>query len=131
MTRVRALVDDAEFIASVEKLYAALDDRISARRPCCTNRGLCCKFTTFGHKLFVTPVEREGRPSGCRIFFCEESSQSWLSPETEATLEKIKVLHARFDVPYVYVEWLDALRAVSDSQLDEQSILVDTDREHG
>ena len=142
--RVRALADDAGFIAAVDALYAALDTRIAARQPRCTNRGLCCRFTTFGHKLFVTPVElayfiakttrrpsaeadpgscpyqadgrcpaREARPTGCRVFFCEEASQAWQSPETEATLDEIKALHARFDLPYAYVEWLEALRIVA------------------
>jgi len=143
--RVHALAEDVHFIAAVEALYAALDARIAVRSPCCINRGLCCKFTTYGHKLFVTPVElayfiartrerplvetvpgccphqadgrctvREARPIGCRIFFCDQASQSWQPPETEATLNEIKALHARFDLPYAYVEWLDALRLVMD-----------------
>lgn len=145
--RVRALADDAGFVAAVDALYAALDARIAARHPCCTNKGLCCNFTTFGHKLFVTPVElayfiakstprpsadahpgacpyqvdgqcttRQARPTGCRIFFCELTSQAWQPPETEAILDQIKALHARFDLPYAYVEWLDALRIIRESK---------------
>ena len=57
---------------------------------------------------------RDSRPTGCRIFFCEQASEAWQSPETEATLNEIKALHTRFDVPYAYVEWLDALRTVAD-----------------
>ena len=145
--RIRTLAADPDFIVAVDVLYAALDARITARQPRCINRGLCCHFATFGHKLFVTPVElayfiaksevrptadtdsescpyhvdgrcttRDGRPTGCRIFFCEQVSQAWQSPETEAILDEIKTLHARFDVPYAYVEWLHALRLICETE---------------
>lgn len=146
LEKMRALAKDAGFVATVDALYAALDARIAARQPCCTNKGLCCNFESFGHKLFVTPVElayfiakstqrpsaqpdpgscpyqidgkcttRDARPTGCRIFFCELASQAWQSPETEAILDEIKALHARFDLPYAYVEWLYALRIICES----------------
>lgn len=147
MDRIRALAHDTDFIAAVDALYATLDERIAARQPRCTNRGLCCHFATFGHKLFVTPAElayfiaksdarlgsntdsgscpyqvdgrcttREARPTGCRVFFCEQVSRAWQSPETEAILVEIKALHARFALPYAYVEWLDALRIICETE---------------
>ncbi len=49
--------NNAEFVAAVEELFAELDAEIAARNPVCTNRGACCSFGEFGHRLFVTPVE--------------------------------------------------------------------------
>lgn len=40
-------------------LYARADDDIAAHRPICINRGACCKFGQFGHRLYVTEVELE------------------------------------------------------------------------
>ncbi len=133
-----------EFVAAVEALYADLDARIAARRPLCVNRGACCQFESFGHRLFVTPVElayfvarsdraieepqsaaacpyqigglctvRPARPTGCRIFFCDVAAQHWQPDQTEATLREIRALHARFDLPYAYIEWLEALKQLA------------------
>lgn len=43
--------------AAVTDLYARLDDEIAARNPVCNNRGACCRFDTYGHRLYVTQVE--------------------------------------------------------------------------
>ena len=48
---------NAKLLAEVDALYAELDRRIAAHQPICRNRGACCKFDTFGHKLYVTTVE--------------------------------------------------------------------------
>lgn len=150
--RIQALACDGAFLIAMTELYARLDAGIAARRPVCVNRGECCRFDTFGHKLFVTPAElafflagtdqgpldlppepggccpyqrsqrctaRSARPAGCRVFFCEAASRDWQPAETEATLREISGVHARFDLPYAYVEWLDALRQLSSSLLME------------
>ena len=49
--------DDPEFLAAMESLYALVDAEVSARKPVCINRGECCNFGRFGHRLFVTPAE--------------------------------------------------------------------------
>jgi hypothetical protein len=142
--RICELARDRAFLDAVENLYQELDRRIADRRPVCVNQGICCRFDAFGHHLFVTPVEvsyfvatvgpppagskgkcsyqvgglctaRAARPAGCRIFFCEAASQSWQPDETENTLRRIKQIHACFDLPYAYVEWLDALGQLSGS----------------
>lgn len=156
------LARDATFVAEMQDLYAALDRRVTARRPICDNRGACCAFESYGHRLYVTTVElayfvamrrrasataappadrtpagsgslslpvlaairgtgccpyqqggvctvRTERPTGCRIFFCDPASQDWQPTETESTLQTLRGLHTKHDVPYVYVEWLTAL----------------------
>ena len=141
IAEIRSLAEDEGFVAAVGRVYGALDARVAERQPVCINRGECCRFASFGHKLFVTPVElayfvatrgeapagggergtcphhvdgrceaRAARPVGCRVFYCDPASQGWQPGETEATLLELKELHRRFNVPYVYVEWLGALQ---------------------
>jgi hypothetical protein len=57
LDRIRALAGNAQFLESVRGFYAALEDRISEHHPLCRNRGICCRFGEFGHRLYVTPVE--------------------------------------------------------------------------
>ena len=141
---IRRWAGDAGFGAVVEALYAELDAEIAGQGPVCRNRGACCRFDRFGHRLFVTPVElafflartdgsarppggvdtcryhqgglctaRRGRPTGCRIFFCDPGSRAWQPPLTERTLARLKGLHGRFSLPYAYVDWMAALWALT------------------
>ncbi len=43
--------------AAIGGLYARLDEAIAARRPVCRQSGRCCKFDSFGHRLYVTGLE--------------------------------------------------------------------------
>ncbi|MEM9347150.1 MAG: hypothetical protein AAGB26_11095 [Planctomycetota bacterium] len=45
------------------------------------------------------------RPLGCRTFFCEEGTESWQQETTERFLDRLKALHAEYDLPYAYMEW--------------------------
>ncbi len=138
MDKIVELSRDESFRAAMANLYHRLDERVASHAPVCINRGLCCKFDSYGHSLFVTsaelayfiaetptaagphngtcPHQRDGicttrhqRPTGCRIFFCEALDRSWPSDETEFVLDELKSLHVRFQLPYAYVEWLAAL----------------------
>jgi len=137
---IRRCAADPIFIAAVRDLYEALDANVAARNPICVNRGACCRFGSFGHRLFVTPAElayflgvgdgavrrpktddacpyqidgtctaRSGRPSGCRIFFCAPGGLEWQSALTEQTLARLQELHRRFNLPYAYLDWMQAL----------------------
>ncbi len=159
-------------LAELDAFFGQLDQRIADRHPVCRNRGVCCKFGAFGHKLYVTTLElaffqarhpdrlheqdprpaqtnqraagfslrelatsenaekanqscpfqqegmcttREGRPLGCRVFFCESADEGWQSELTEWALARLREMHERFDVPYVYSEWVTALSRMADS----------------
>jgi len=54
---IRKSAGCARLIAAMEAFYEELDGRIAARLPVCRNRGDCCRFASFGHRLFVTSVE--------------------------------------------------------------------------
>ena len=153
-------------LAELDAFFGELDRRIAEHQPVCRNRGACCKFGAFGHKLYVTTLElayfrarhpdrlqeqdprpkrddqraaglslrglttsenpttanqvcpfqqegmcttREGRPLGCRVFFCESADEGWQSELTEWALARLRRMHEQFDVAYSYTEWLAAL----------------------
>ncbi len=167
-------------LAELDEFFAQLDQRIADHQPVCRNRGACCKFGAFGHKLYVTTLElayfrarhadrlqqqdprsaqedqraagfsprglttienaatanqscpfqregmcttREGRPVGCRVFFCESADEGWQSELTEWALARLRELHDRFDVPYVYSEWLTALTGMTASMPERSRAL--------
>lgn len=58
---------------------------------------------------------REIRPLGCRVFFCDETSDAWQVEQYERMHRELKRLHEEMKVPYFYVEWREALRALHDS----------------
>lgn len=140
LAEIRRCAADPAFLSAMAEIYEQLDADIAARKPVCTNRGLCCRFGEFGHRLFVTPAElawflattdgdgavsptedscpyqrdgqctaRQGRPTGCRIFFCDPAAQEWQPGCSEDVLARLKTLHQRFDLPYAYLDWLAAL----------------------
>jgi len=49
------------------------------------------------------------RPLGCRVFFCDESSESWQHDLYEKYQAELRVLHDRLGIPYAYMEWRSGL----------------------
>ena len=101
-------------------VYAAADAAISAAAPRCDASGRCCRFTEYGHTLFISafeaelllesapsytrPVSRDGcpfqvnglctardaRPLGCRIYFCDPTFQERMVEVTEEAIAALK-----------------------------------------
>lgn len=46
--------------------YEDVDRAIAANKPTCWNRGACCKFSSYGHRLYITSVELAYFVSGQR-----------------------------------------------------------------
>jgi Fe-S-cluster containining protein len=125
---------------AVLRVYAQLQTEIDARKPICNASGRCCRFEEFGHRLYVTtaelatfahaigqasaaenpggcPFQVNGlcgvhaiRPFGCRIFFCDSTSDAWQNQQYERFHADLKRVHEELGVPYRYVEWREALR---------------------
>lgn len=133
----------SEIIERMRSFYAETDRLIAEHSPTCWNRGQCCSFGTFGHRLYVTALEvayylsavelltpitddacphafdgkchmRDHRPLGCRVYFCDPDAQSWQGPLTEDRLAELRKLHEQFDIPYLYADWMVVLKALSD-----------------
>jgi Fe-S-cluster containining protein len=132
---------------AVLRVYGQLQREIDLRRPVCNASGRCCRFEAFGHRLYVTtlelaafvrglrpvprpwdgtgcPYQVEGlcsvhpiRPFGCRIFFCDAGSEQWQHERYERFHRELKRLHETLAVPYLYVEWRQALAALGETVL--------------
>jgi Fe-S-cluster containining protein len=46
-----------EVLAAIADTYARVQAEIDSRRPICEISGRCCRFETYGHRLFVTTAE--------------------------------------------------------------------------
>ncbi|MDY3553993.1 hypothetical protein R5W24_003107 [Gemmata sp. JC717] len=112
------MTDDVR--SEVMAVYAAADAAVSAAAPRCAASGRCCRFTEYGHTLFISafeaelllerapqyeqPVSRDGcpfqidglctarenRPLGCRIYFCDPTYEPRMSEITEESLAALK-----------------------------------------
>jgi len=45
------------------------------------------------------------KPVACRVYFCDKSAQAWQHDLGERMHERVRALHDRFGVPYLYAEW--------------------------
>lgn len=130
-----------EVVAAMRHFYADADREINEQNPVCRNKGECCRFGEFGHRLYVTSLEivyylatgnlpppvtadacphsldgqcraRDRRPLGCRIFYCDPHARQWQGPMSERRIETLKAMHEAMHVPYMYVDWMAVMRAM-------------------
>lgn len=113
-------------------VYAEVDAAVAVARPRCDASGRCCRFTEYGHTLFLSqfeadilletappftkPVARDGcpfqvdnlctarneRPIGCRIYFCDKEFQEQQGPITERAVAELKRLAEEFGTGWKY-----------------------------
>jgi len=108
----------------------------------CEVCGKCCDFKTYGHRLYVAtpemvyfadklgsrdfrqmttgrcPYQFDGkctvypyRFAGCRIFCCKGEA-GFQSDLTEAAVKKFRAICEKFQIPYRYIELVEALKDV-------------------
>ncbi len=110
----------SELRREVLAVYAAVDAAVAAAAPRCEASGRCCRFTEYGHTLFLSrfeadilleaapayeqPVTRDGcpfqvenlctarepRPIGCRVYFCDPSYEATGNAITEDAVARLK-----------------------------------------
>ncbi len=127
--------------AALEELYAELQREIEASHAVCIMRGVCCRFEEAGHELFATALEadyaaerlpdapapeapgrcpyhvggsctaREGRPLGCRTYFCDTRTTDVLEEVHAEFLERVRAIERRFGYPAAYGRFPAMLRA--------------------
>ena len=116
----------------VLEVYAEVDAAVATAKPRCDASGRCCRFTEYGHTLFLSQFEadilletappyekpvsrdfcpfqvqglctaRESRPLGCRIYFCDPAFQEQQHTITEVAVSKLKALADEFDAGWNY-----------------------------
>jgi hypothetical protein len=54
---VRQAACRPEVLEAMQSFYEEVGRRIAAEKPTCWNRGACCRFGEYGHRLYVTALE--------------------------------------------------------------------------
>ncbi len=55
---------------------------------------------------------REGRPTGCRVYFCDPRASDLVPELAERAHAAVRAIHDRFEIPYEYGEWRSMLARV-------------------
>ena len=125
----------ARAFARVAALYEELERFVDASGSVCLRRGVCCRFEEAGHELFATALEadyavarhpsapgaeapgrcpwhvagrchaREGRPIGCRTYFCDARTASVLAEAHEHALARLRAIAREEGWPDVYARF--------------------------
>ncbi|MEL6428042.1 MAG: YkgJ family cysteine cluster protein [Planctomycetota bacterium] len=125
--------------ARLEELYAELEELLAAVRPVCIGRGVCCRFEEADHLLYATALEadyaaakhpeaplpeadgrcpyhvagrctaREGRPLGCRTYFCDTRFSDGLEATHERLLREVRHIEEDLGYPAVYAPFPELL----------------------
>lgn len=121
-----------EIEARVREIYATADREVAAFGPKCDASGRCCRFTEYGHTLFISQLEadvllahapayhkpvtrdfcpfqvenlctaRDPRPLGCRVYFCDPTYETRGQEISEKHLAALKKLADEFQLPWRY-----------------------------
>lgn len=114
------------------EIYSELEEKVRALAPVCDLSGRCCRFEEFGHRLYLTQPEadllleqglppgsvvtsagcpfqkgnlctaREGRPFGCRVYFCDPKYAPLAPDLSEEVVQKLRQLHQCEGIPWNY-----------------------------
>jgi Fe-S-cluster containining protein len=95
------------YITTMELAAFAWEQRQGNRAPTHAWDGSGCPFQR-GKLCSVHAI----RPFGCRIFFCDPSATQWQQDQYELFHRRFQREHERLAVPYHYLEWREALKAV-------------------
>jgi len=125
----------------LEAVYAEVERVVANSRAVCIARGVCCRFEEAGHRLYATGLEadyaahrhpdapapeaegrcpyhvegrctaREGRPLGCRTYFCDAGPGAAMEEEHEAFLARIRAIEREAGYAPTYAEFTALLRA--------------------
>ncbi|MCP4246678.1 MAG: hypothetical protein GY778_06485 [bacterium] len=74
---VLRFADDDGLAERMEAFYAEVDAAVAAQAPGCVNRGDCCRFDDYGHRLYVTTIEL--------TYFLRGLRDQWRSPDSGNT----------------------------------------------
>ncbi len=122
----------ADIFPEILEIYRQADAAVAAAGPVCRASGRCCRFTEYGHRMYLSNLEaavllagappyqkpvsadfcpfqkdnlctaREPRPLGCRIFFCDPSYQETGNQIMEHFLGRLKELAVAHGLDWEY-----------------------------
>ena len=129
----------AAFVELAE-LYARVDAEVASHAPRCEMSGRCCDFPRSEHRLYASSLEtafardraagpvpeadsglcpwhvdglctlRDGRPLGCRLYFCDPDWADTMPRVYERAHAEILALHERHGLRYEYASFVHAVR---------------------
>jgi Fe-S-cluster containining protein len=94
------------YVTTIE-LAAFVHEHRAAAAPVVSWNGKGCPFQV-GRLCGV----HAHRPMGCRLFFCDETSTDWQREQYERFHADLKRSHDSLGVPYAYLDWQIAVRAL-------------------
>lgn len=116
-------------LSELDEIYAALDEQIAALPFECRKDGDCCRFSTSGHRLYITWLEawrlfgserdlvagedcpfqegdicarRDERALGCRVYCCDRDFETESGTIYETFHGRIGAIHEKHGLPYEY-----------------------------
>lgn len=96
------------FVSTVELAYFLHTARLERNEE---PIGGACPFVRLGPGRCAA---RQGRPLGCRMFYCDPRTQWWQQDLYNQLHGRLQRLHEQFHVPYYYAEWLAILRSATE-----------------
>jgi len=122
---------DRHLRAQVLAVYRSADADVAAIGPKCEASGRCCRFTEYGHTLYLSEIEaevlletapayetasthecpfqvnkrctaRDERPLGCRVYFCDPSFKDSMPEIMETGIAQLKRLSQEAGRPWRY-----------------------------
>lgn len=95
--------------SAVRRLYADLDQAVVDRAPLCNASGRCCKFDTYGHRLYVTGLEIAWFLSKLDDNPSTRQSSVSKQPADQRTLSLQQIVAATSDSPDACIYQIDGL----------------------
>lgn len=125
----------------LREVYASLDAELKREGPVCVQRGLCCRFEDAGHSLYATDLEvdfavdrsgpppvpeapgrcpyhrgglcaaREGRPLGCRVYFCDPAFAARMPEIYEHHYARVRAIAEAAGYAHRYRPFPEAVRS--------------------
>lgn len=126
--------------SQLEALYARVDAEVASHAPRCEMSGRCCDFPASGQRLFASDLEsafaldraggevpaadsglcpwwvdglcslRDGRPLGCRLYFCDPAWADTMPLVYERAHAEIRALHSEHGLGYAYGLFVERVR---------------------
>ncbi len=133
-----------EITNALAEIYRQVDGQIAQLKPSCLGGGTCCKFDHAGHLLYLSGIElanllkiapplpgqaeikrcpyqvgpkctnRQGRPLGCRTYFCDKLLEQPLRKIHEQFHRQVRSLHLKFGIDYYYCELTSSIHGLLD-----------------
>lgn len=89
--------------------------RLDAGPRRCLTEGDACQAEGCPFQIDRLCTVHPSRPLGCRVFFCDSVTSEQQHALYEQAMERLRMVHKQFGVPYEYLEWRASLQRLTES----------------